>query len=583
MWAGASVQFEYLVYGAVLMTFGFTFGQAVLLILVGNLSYLLLGVCSLQGPEAGTTAFTINRAGFGPNGSRPIALFNWATQVGFETEGLILIVFGGIALAAKAGYHAGTPLKVVLIIVAAAAIQAILPFLGYATMVKVLRVLVIPFVALYVILAVLTIGKANPGSVHPGANWQTMMGGLAFTIALTGLGWVESGNDFSRYLPRTASRKSIVGWVFVATAIPQAALMLLGRGRGHLRADRQQGPLQQLPACVQQLVPGAVLRGRHPAVVRHQQHGSVLVGRDPPGPRPADQAMERRPPRHRHRLRHHRLRRVLGGLQPAAERLRGRCHRLDRPVDGHLPGRLAAPAPALRARSSCSGPIPAVSTGAGAECTGPPWWPRRSARRRRCWPSIRASTSGPSPGRSGRAGLTSACSRGSWWAGAVYWALAAARRAPGGAPARSSAARRQLGKRAAAERLAIIPGSTHRSDKRGRPRLAPSSHVNGPMSPARPAAHSASGGIVRAASTGPGPAQAIAGGSQARRTAVASAHPASRLRRSASPATTPAVTRSGPARRASGRRRACHHGGRRPRMPSQRPAPRRLPGRAIWR
>jgi purine-cytosine permease-like protein len=227
MWAGASVQFEYLVYGAVLLTFGFTFGQAVLLILVGNLSYLLLGVCSLQGPEAGTTTFTINRAAFGPNGSRPIALFNWATQVGFETEGLILIVFGAMALAAKAGYHAGTPLKIVFILVAAA-IQAVVPFLGYATIVKVLRALVIPFVALYVILFFLTIGKANPGSIHPGANWQTMMGGLAFTIALTGLGWVESGNDFSRYLPRTANRKSIVGWVFVATAIPQAALMLMG-------------------------------------------------------------------------------------------------------------------------------------------------------------------------------------------------------------------------------------------------------------------------------------------------------------------------------------------------------------------
>jgi purine-cytosine permease-like protein len=227
MWAGASVQFEYLVYGAVLMTFGFTFGQAVLLILVGNLSYLLLGICSLQGPEAGTTTFTINRAAFGPNGSRPIALFNWATQVGFETEGLILIVFGGMALATKAGFHPGTPMKVVFIL-AAAAIQAVVPFLGYATMVKVLRALVIPFVGLYVILAFLTVGKANPGSVHGGASWQGMMGGLAFTIALTGLGWVESGNDFSRYLPRTASRKSIAGWVFVATAIPQAALMLLG-------------------------------------------------------------------------------------------------------------------------------------------------------------------------------------------------------------------------------------------------------------------------------------------------------------------------------------------------------------------
>src|SRR6202035_1691837 len=115
-----SVNFEYLVYGAVLMTFGFTFGQAVFLILVGNLSYLLLGVCSLQGPDAGTTVFTINRAAFGPNGSRLSALFNWAKQVGFETEGLILIVFGGIALASKAGFHAGTPMKVVFILVAAA-------------------------------------------------------------------------------------------------------------------------------------------------------------------------------------------------------------------------------------------------------------------------------------------------------------------------------------------------------------------------------------------------------------------------------------------------------------------------------
>jgi purine-cytosine permease-like protein len=227
MWAGASVNFEYLVYGAVLMTFGFTFAQAVLLILVGNLSYLLLGVCSLQGPEAGTTAFTINRAAFGPNGSRLTAFFNWATQVGFETEGLILVVFGGLALAAKAGYHPGTPLKVVLII-AAAAVQTILPFLGYATVVKVLRWLVIPFVLLYVILAVLTISKADAGSVHTGASWQTMMGGLAFTITLSGLGWVESGNDFSRYLPRTSSRRSIVGWVFVGTAVPQSALMLLG-------------------------------------------------------------------------------------------------------------------------------------------------------------------------------------------------------------------------------------------------------------------------------------------------------------------------------------------------------------------
>ena len=47
MWAGVSVQIEYFIYGAILMTFGFSFGQALSLIVVGNLSYFLLGLCSL--------------------------------------------------------------------------------------------------------------------------------------------------------------------------------------------------------------------------------------------------------------------------------------------------------------------------------------------------------------------------------------------------------------------------------------------------------------------------------------------------------------------------------------------------------
>jgi nucleobase:cation symporter-1, NCS1 family len=227
MWAGSSVQFEYFVYGAVLLTFGFTFGQAVALILLGNLSYLLLGLCSLQGPGAGTTVFTINRAGYGIRGSRLIALFNWLTQVGFETEGLTLVVLAAVALAAKAGFHAGTPAKVGFIL-AAAAIQMILPFLGHAAVVKVLKALVVPFVVIYAILAALTLDRARFGHIHHGADWQTFLVGLAFTITLSGLGWVENGNDYSRYLRADASKARIVGWIFVGGAVPQVLIMLLG-------------------------------------------------------------------------------------------------------------------------------------------------------------------------------------------------------------------------------------------------------------------------------------------------------------------------------------------------------------------
>ncbi len=227
MWAGSGLQFEYLVYGALLMTFGFTFGQAIALIVVGNLSYLFLGLCSLQGPAAGTTVFTITRAGWGPIGARIVAFFNWITQLGFESEGLILIVLAGEALAAKAGYHTGTPGKIALIL-GAAAVQSVLPLLGHATVVKTLRVLTVPFVVFFVVLASLTLGKAHSGGVAHGASWQLFLVGLAFTITLSGLGWVENGNDFSRYVPRTASRRAIVGWVFVGGAIPEILVMSLG-------------------------------------------------------------------------------------------------------------------------------------------------------------------------------------------------------------------------------------------------------------------------------------------------------------------------------------------------------------------
>src|SRR5579862_7869598 len=59
LWSGAVFNVEYLFYGTLIMTFGLSVPQAVVVILIGNVSYLLLGWASLQGPRAGTTTFMI--------------------------------------------------------------------------------------------------------------------------------------------------------------------------------------------------------------------------------------------------------------------------------------------------------------------------------------------------------------------------------------------------------------------------------------------------------------------------------------------------------------------------------------------
>jgi nucleobase:cation symporter-1, NCS1 family len=228
MWAGASVQVEYFLYGAILIgVFQFSFPQALSLIIIGNLSFFLLGVCSLQGPDAGTSVFAINRAAFGPNGSRPISFFNWITQIGFEVEGLILIVGAGLVLMIKGGFDPGDPAKVILVIVAVL-VQGILPFLGHAAIVKTLRLLIVPFVVLFAVLLGFAVPHAHLSINGPGAGWQLYMAGLAFTIALSGLGWTECGNDYTRYCPPDVSKKGLVGWVFVGTAVPEILIMTLG-------------------------------------------------------------------------------------------------------------------------------------------------------------------------------------------------------------------------------------------------------------------------------------------------------------------------------------------------------------------
>ena len=226
MWAGALWNIEYVVYGALIISIGLSFWQAFLIIILGNLTYFIAGLGSLQGPAAGTAVFTITRAPYGPQPARGISAFNWVTQVGYEVEGLSLIVLAGLALALKAGVSASTGLKI-LIIVLAALIQLIVPLFGHRTMMRVLRLLVLPFVVVFVILAVLALPKAHFSNAH-GASWEMMMVALALIATSGGLGWPINASDYSRYLPKNSDRKQIVLAVTAGGYVPSVLLALLG-------------------------------------------------------------------------------------------------------------------------------------------------------------------------------------------------------------------------------------------------------------------------------------------------------------------------------------------------------------------
>ena len=153
----------------------------------------------------------------------------------------------------------------------------------------------------------------------------------------------------------------------------------------------------------------------------------------------AGQTMERRPHRHRHRLRDHRLRGVLGRLQQPSQRLRRRCHRLDRPRGW----RSSWSTGCCAASATCPLELQRTDSGGLYWRRGGVHWPALVAQALGTVASVLAFNqsfyAGPIARAFGGAGPTSACSRGSWWAACRTERWPAARRAPGGAPARSSA------------------------------------------------------------------------------------------------------------------------------------------------
>ncbi|PVX67540.1 UNVERIFIED_ORG: purine-cytosine permease-like protein [Nocardia globerula] len=226
-WSGCILNVTTLTYGSLLVAFGLNLWQAIAAILIGNITWLIAGYLSLPGPATGMTAFMGSRAAFGRTGNRFPAVFNWIMQVGYETVNLSLMVLAATVLLDKMGIHTSTTTKISLL-VGLSLLQSLLPIFGYHAITKALRMLVIPFVILFAVMAVLTVGGLDDAApIEPG-SWQLFLAGVALSASTAGLGWTGNAADYSRYLPTAIPKKRLVVGVALGGGIPQIALMILG-------------------------------------------------------------------------------------------------------------------------------------------------------------------------------------------------------------------------------------------------------------------------------------------------------------------------------------------------------------------
>ena len=229
-WAGANVSLLALSYGAFFLGFGISFTQATIAAFVGTIgSFFLVGISSLAGKRSNAPTMVLSRASFGVKGSRVPGALSYLVFVGWEIVLVSLATLATGTIFARVG-GIDRNLSLLMGFTLAATLTVIGGVLGFKVIMKLQKLLTISIVLMTLIYIALTIENVSWGAVSAiqSGNFQSFVGAVIFAITGIGLGWVNAAADYSRYLPRSVSSTSVVGWTVLGASTVPIILVIYG-------------------------------------------------------------------------------------------------------------------------------------------------------------------------------------------------------------------------------------------------------------------------------------------------------------------------------------------------------------------
>lgn len=190
-------------------------------IVVGNvIGAALVGLLSAMGPTTGMAQIPASRLPFGKAIVVP-AVINWLSTIAWDA---INAFFGAYAISVVTGDAVPFPVGLLIVV----ACQAALSIVGYEAIHTFERWAAIGLAILFAVVTVAVLGKANFSL----ANGDAASAGsfiLMTTIAGSfNLAWALYASDYSRYLPRSASRTTIFSYTFLGLALSAIWIEALG-------------------------------------------------------------------------------------------------------------------------------------------------------------------------------------------------------------------------------------------------------------------------------------------------------------------------------------------------------------------
>jgi nucleobase:cation symporter-1, NCS1 family len=216
--------------GSFVLGFGLSFVQATMAALLGVvISNLFCGVIAIAGKRASAPTMTISRSVFGVRGNRFPSALSWFLTLGWETVLAAIAVLATNTILQHLGWDGGIVTKTVAMIVIVGLIASG-GMLGFDLIMKMQRWItgiVGVLTVLYMIFASTHVDFAPVASL-PNGGFPAFIGAMLFTMTGFGLGWVNSAADYSRYLPRSASGKGVMGWTTFGSSLGPVILLIFG-------------------------------------------------------------------------------------------------------------------------------------------------------------------------------------------------------------------------------------------------------------------------------------------------------------------------------------------------------------------
>lgn len=229
-WAAGNVHVLSVSWGGYLLGFGLGFWQALAVSLVATVgSFVLVGLVALAGQRGSAPTMVLSRAVFGVRGNVLPGIVGYLLVVGWEIVLTSLAVLSTATVAERLGFHAGTGFMVAVLVVMEVVVVG-LGVLGFDAIMASQKWITSAVIAVSLVYMALCLPHVHWSALmdHPSGGLAALVGAAVMVFCGFGVGWTSCAADYSRYLPRTTPRRSLVGWTTLGGSLPVCAFIAFG-------------------------------------------------------------------------------------------------------------------------------------------------------------------------------------------------------------------------------------------------------------------------------------------------------------------------------------------------------------------